>query len=249
MQGFAWRARTVQSCRREFRWSAHQPGRRPLKARNGKPETDFRIEVVRDPETGVLGDIGTRLWNEYAAWDKIAPAEAARRARSNWTSAERLRGARVFRDQTFLISDSAGIDSPHPHFGRVFYTMDPGQAPTTGRCADDPQTGARVLDAVCTSWLRDQPCTRHLLPTEGYPDRRYKSSGRNIEPTSVRRAVPAGPFGPRTFPVHFEFGSDFLIHQYDDFLIDRAEAGLKAAKPKRIVVIGYAYISSGPKRF
>ena len=100
--------------------------------------------------------------------------------------------------------------------------------------------GARVLDAVRTSRLYDQPCTQHMLPAEGYPGRRYKLNGRYIDPVSVPRQAPAGPFGPRTFPVYFEFGSDFLIYQYDDFLIDRAETWLKAAKPKRVVVTGYA---------
>jgi cytochrome c peroxidase len=102
------------------------------------------------------------------------------------------RGAKVFREKTFLIRDSAGINSPigfgnpvrnscvfchnmsqmgndvapgqvdlgttnqpfadpmpwlplfritctgkpHPHYGRVIYTSDPGYALTTGRCAD-----------------------------------------------------------------------------------------------------------------
>ena len=100
--------------------------------------------------------------------------------------------------------------------------------------------GARVLDAARTSRLYDQPCTRHMLPAEGYRGRRYKLSGRYIDPVSVPRAAPAGPFGPRTFPVYFEFGSDFLIYQYDDFLIDRAETWLKTANPKRVVVTGYA---------
>ncbi|KAG5719650.1 hypothetical protein E4T56_gene1906, partial [Termitomyces sp. T112] len=304
------------------------------------------------------------------------------------------RGARVFRDKMFLITDTAGINSrigfgnpvrnscvfchnmsqmgndvapgqvdlgtttmpfadpwrdlplfritclkaPHPHYGRVIYTMDPGFAMTTGRCADvgkitlqsmrglaarapyfsngkagshqydecavmfrffltaaalaaplsavaaqtgdvvrfiacpiyrdadsgkksgcwlsdDPATGLRsdvslsphkpdwnyavmvegvvsaapptpcggtVLDAVRTSRLYNTPCTRHMLPAEGFAGRRFVLPKRNITPSSVARPVPPGPYAERVFPVYFEFGNDFLVYQYGDYLIEQA---------------------------
>ena len=148
---------------------------------------------LRDSEPGALGSIGEPVWSEYAAWDKISPDDAARLTPEQFAFRQSVaRGARVFRDKTFLITDSAGINSrigfgnpvrnscvfchnmtqmgndvapgqvdlgtttlpfadpmpdlplfritclktPHPHYGRVFYTMDPGFALTTGRCAD-----------------------------------------------------------------------------------------------------------------
>jgi len=144
---------------------------------------------LANSEPGMLGSIGHAVWSEFAAWEKPAsnlpPAQAVYRASV-------ARGAKVFRDKTFLISDSAGINSPigfgnpvrnscalchnmsqmgndvapgqvdlgttnqpfadpapqlplfrvtclgppHPHYGRVIYTSDPGYALTTGRCAD-----------------------------------------------------------------------------------------------------------------
>lgn len=86
----------------------------------------------------------------------------------------------------------------------------------------------------------DRPCTRHMLPAEGYPGRRYKLQGRYIDPVSVARPVPPGPYGERTFPVYFEFGNDFLIYQYDDYLLDKAATWIKAARPKKVVVTGHA---------
>jgi hypothetical protein len=142
-------------------------------------------------QPGQLGSQGIPVWSEYAPWEKsaedpkLSPAQRAFRESV-------ARGARVFRDKTFLISDSAGINSPigfgnpvrnscvfchnmsqmgndvapgqvdlgtttlpfadpaphlplfritclkapHPHYGRVIYTSDPGYALTTGRCAD-----------------------------------------------------------------------------------------------------------------
>jgi hypothetical protein len=100
--------------------------------------------------------------------------------------------------------------------------------------------GGAVLDPVRTSRLMDRPCTRHMLPAEGYPGRRYKLQGRYIDPVSVARPVPPGPYAERTFPVYFEFGNDFLIYQYDDYLLDKAATWIKAAKPKKVVVTGHA---------
>ncbi|MDE2403556.1 MAG: hypothetical protein KGM17_02430 [Sphingomonadales bacterium] len=148
---------------------------------------------LRDSEPGALGSIGEPVWSEYAAWDKLSPADAARLTPEQLAFRRSVaRGARVFRDRTFLITDTAGINSrigfgnpvrnscvfchnmsqmgndvapgqvdlgtttmpfadpwpdlplfritclkaPHPHYGRVILTMDPGFALTTGRCAD-----------------------------------------------------------------------------------------------------------------
>jgi hypothetical protein len=100
--------------------------------------------------------------------------------------------------------------------------------------------GGIVLEPVRTSRLYDQPCTRHMLPAEGYPGRRYKLQGRYIDPLSVAREVPPGPYAERTFPIYFEHDNDFLVYQYDDYLLDRAVTWIRAAKPKLLVVTGYA---------
>ncbi|WP_294057985.1 hypothetical protein [Sphingomonas sp.] len=140
-------------------------------------------------EPGQLGSIGKPVWSEFEGWEKPDPALTPAQ---NAFRASVARGAKVFRDKTFLISDSAGINSPigfgnpvrnscvfchnmsqmgndvapgqvdlgtttqpfadpmpwlplfritcrgkpHPHYGRVIYTYDPGYALTTGRCAD-----------------------------------------------------------------------------------------------------------------
>ena len=68
---------------------------------------------LRDSEPGALGSIGTPVWSEYAAWEKIAPAEAAKLSPQSLAFRQSVaRGAKVFRDKTFLITDSAGINSP-----------------------------------------------------------------------------------------------------------------------------------------
>lgn len=149
--------------------------------------------TLRDSQAGALGSQGIPVFSEFAAWETIPAEEAARmpRAELEWRRSV-ARGARVFRERMFLISDSAGINSPmgfgnpvrnscvfchnmtrmgndvapgqvdlgtttqpfadpmpdfplfritckrepHPHYGRVILTHDPGFALTTGRCAD-----------------------------------------------------------------------------------------------------------------
>ncbi|ABP64264.1 hypothetical protein Saro_3404 (plasmid) [Novosphingobium aromaticivorans DSM 12444] len=148
---------------------------------------------LRDSQPGALGSIGEPVWSEFAGWEKISPDDAAKLTPRHLAFRQSVaRGARVFRDKTFLITDTAGINSrigfgnpvrnscvfchnmsqmgndvapgqvdlgtttlpfadpwddlplfritctgrPHPHYGRVIYTYDPGFALTSGKCAD-----------------------------------------------------------------------------------------------------------------
>ena len=100
--------------------------------------------------------------------------------------------------------------------------------------------GGTVLDAVRTSRLYDTPCTRHMLPAEGFAGRRFVLPKRNITPSSVARPVPPGPYAERVFPVYFEFGNDFLVYQYGDYLIEQASNWIAAAKPRKLIVTGFA---------
>ena len=111
-----------------------------------------------------------------------------------------------------------------------------------GRVSAAPPTpcGSPVLDAVRTSRLYDTPCVRHMLPAEGFAGRRFVLPKRNITPSSVKQPVPAGPYGERTFTTYFEWGNDFLVYQYSDYLIEQATNWILAAKPKKLVITGFA---------
>lgn len=99
--------------------------------------------------------------------------------------------------------------------------------------------GFPALDPVRTSRL-DTPCTRHMIPAESFTGRRFVLPRRNIAPLSVARPVPPGPYAERVFPVYFEFDRDFLVYQYDDWLVDNAVTWIRAAHPKKLVVTGHA---------
>lgn len=148
---------------------------------------------LRDSEPGALGSIGEPVWSEFTAWEDISAQSAPGLSAEEIAFRQSVaRGALVFREKTFLITDSSGITSPigfgnpvrnscvfchnmtqmgndvapgqvdlgtttipfadplpdlplfrirchgkpHPYYGDVILTMDPGFALTTGRCAD-----------------------------------------------------------------------------------------------------------------
>ena len=69
--------------------------------------------LLADSRPGMLGsDNGRPVWSEFAAWDKPAPDDASLTAEQRRLRESIARGARVFRDRHFLVSDSAGINSP-----------------------------------------------------------------------------------------------------------------------------------------
>ncbi|MBL4826615.1 MAG: hypothetical protein JKY66_02675 [Spongiibacteraceae bacterium] len=150
-------------------------------------------ELLRDSKPGQLGSIGRAVWSEFAAWESLDSSNSRHLTKEQINFRVSVaRGARIFREKMFLITDSAGINSPigfgnpvlnscvfchnmsqmgndvapgqvdlgtttapfsdpaphlplfkiscenepHPHYGNVIYTQDPGYALITGRCAD-----------------------------------------------------------------------------------------------------------------
>lgn len=66
---------------------------------------------LQESTPGQLGSIGIPVWGEFTPWEKAAedPSLTAEQVAYRLSVA---RGARVFRERTFLISDSAGINAP-----------------------------------------------------------------------------------------------------------------------------------------
>lgn len=109
----------------------------------------------------------------------------------------------------------------------------------TRSATHDEACGGVTLDPVRVSVLEGR-CPRHMLPAENHPGRRFVLPARNVRPLSEAREAPQPPFGDRSFQLYFDFGKSFLIYQYSDFLLDEAITWLRAAKPRRIVITGYA---------
>lgn len=110
-----------------------------------------------------------------------------------------------------------------------------------GRLSAEPPTpcGAPVLNPVRTSRLTT-PCTRHMIPAEGFPGRKFSLPRRNNDPIGIPRPLYQPPFTERTFTTYFEFGRDFIVYQYDDWLLDQAANWIRQARPRRLVVTGFA---------
>ena len=103
----------------------------------------------------------------------------------------------------------------------------------------DNACGGVVLDPVRVSVLAE-PCTRHMLPAESYPGRRFVLPTRNVRPLSQVRAEPAKPWTDRTFSLVFEFDRSFAVYQLDDYLLDQAITYIRAVKPRQIIITGHA---------
>jgi outer membrane protein OmpA-like peptidoglycan-associated protein len=110
-----------------------------------------------------------------------------------------------------------------------------------GVVASGPEAacGAVVLQPVRVSVL-DSPCTRALLPAEGYPGRVFVLPARNVRPLAEPRPAPPPPWGNRSFHLLFDFDSSFVVYQLDDYLLDEAISYIRAVHPRRVVVTGHA---------
>lgn len=98
---------------------------------------------------------------------------------------------------------------------------------------DPGSCGAPILEPVFVSILQSE-CKPHLIPAEGFPGRRFAL------PARVPRPVPPPPYDSREYTVYFELDSDFLLYQHSEIIIDDAVTYIRASKPRRIAITGYA---------
>jgi outer membrane protein OmpA-like peptidoglycan-associated protein len=109
----------------------------------------------------------------------------------------------------------------------------------TVAAVQDNACGGIVLNPIRVSVLPGS-CTRHMLPAEGLPGRKFVLPARNIQPLAEPRVVPPPPYTNRTFYLFYDFDRSFLVYQLDDYLLDQAVTYLRAAQPRKVVVTGYA---------
>ena len=186
-------------------------------------------QKLESSEPGQLGSIGKAVWSEFEAWEKI-PASASLTPAQRSFRESVARGARVFRDKTFLIFDSSGINAPigfgnpvrnscvfchnmsqmgndvapgqvdlgtttlpfadpaphlplfkvtclgepHPFYGKVIFTSDPGYALTSGRCADVGKITLQSLRGLSArAPYFSNGSAKDLRAIVDYYDRRY----------------------------------------------------------------------------
>ncbi|NML04359.1 hypothetical protein [Sphingomonas sp. G-3-2-10] len=99
--------------------------------------------------------------------------------------------------------------------------------------------GGVVLDPVRVSVL-EQGCTRHMLPAEGFPGRKFALPKRNVRPLYEERTKPAQPFAARTFVIPFDHGSSFVTYQLSDYYLDAAINYALDVQPATVTITGHA---------
>ena len=99
--------------------------------------------------------------------------------------------------------------------------------------------GGVVLDPVRVSVLPGA-CTRRMLPAEGFPGRVFVLPLKNVRPLSEPRKPTGPPYPRRRFFLFFDFNRSFLVYQLDDYLLDQAATYLLEARPRKVIVTGFA---------
>lgn len=113
------------------------------------------------------------------------------------------------------------------------------EAPDRPRQAG-PACGGVVLRPVVVSVL-EAACPSFMLPAESYPGRRFVLDPKVVlPPADAAEPVPAPPYRPRSWSIEFSLGSDFLQYQYSEIILDEIGRYIRAGRPRRIEVIGYA---------
>ena len=100
--------------------------------------------------------------------------------------------------------------------------------------------GGVVLDPVRVSIIDSQACTRHMLPAEGYPGRKFVLPQRTLRPLYLPRPPFAQPYAERAYVIPFDFGRSFIDYQLSDYLIDEAVAYALASHAAKVEITGYA---------
>jgi outer membrane protein OmpA-like peptidoglycan-associated protein len=136
----------------------------------------------------------------------------------------------------------------NPHTGIRYDVTDALVKPILGREVlvegvvtqrDAHSCGGVILEPISVSVLESE-CKPYLIPAEGHPSRRFVLPAKTLQPASIPRVAPPPPYVAREYSIYFELHSDFLLYQHSEVIIDEAVTYIKAAKPKRIVVTGYA---------
>ena len=99
--------------------------------------------------------------------------------------------------------------------------------------------GGVVLEPVRVSVLA-QPCTRAMLPAEGYPGVRFQLPARNIRPIHEPRDLPVKPYAERSFGIWFDHGRDFIVYQLSDYYTHQASLYALDVDASRVEVTGWS---------
>jgi outer membrane protein OmpA-like peptidoglycan-associated protein len=131
--------------------------------------------------------------------------------------------------------------------GRRF---DIGNAPTKpdwnhevlveGRISNAPDSCGGVILAPVRVSVLPGACTRQMLPADSFRGRPFELPKRNVRPLSEARPAPQPPFVEKSFYLLYDFNRDFIVYQLDDYLLDQAITYIRGAKPRKVVVTGYA---------
>jgi len=92
---------------------------------------------------------------------------------------------------------------------------------------------------VRTSVL-EEACEPVMIPAEGFPGRRFTVPPDAQRPTWEARQLPPPPYKTTDFHIFFNHGSDFLVYQHAEIVMEKVVLYAQASHAREVQVIGYA---------
>jgi hypothetical protein len=109
-----------------------------------------------------------------------------------------------------------------------------------GVVSDDSNAcGGVPLRPLRTSVL-DEACEPVMIPAEGFAGRRFAVPPDAQRPTWEPRQLPSPPYSTTDFHIFFNYGSDFLVYQHAEIVMEKVVLYAQASHAREVQVIGYA---------
>jgi outer membrane protein OmpA-like peptidoglycan-associated protein len=188
------------------------------------------------------------------AIDAAGAAEPAGTAEAAGT-VKRFISCPIYRDTDNLRKSGCWI-APELETGRRYDVWNAINRPMLGQellvegavSGEKDACGATVLNPVRISVL-PSACAAKIVPAEGFPSRRYVTTGTVMTPKYLPQSLPQPPFRSKSYTIFFDFGDDLLMYQHaETMLIDAARLAI-AGKARNIKVSGHAlqsgFVASG----
>jgi hypothetical protein len=95
--------------------------------------------------------------------------------------------------------------------------------------------GGKVIEPARLSVL-EASCTRHMIPGEAFPSRKFALPERNVRPLYEDRKRPEAPYAEGRFTIPFDFRSSFVVYQLSDYYLDQTINYALDVQPARVEV-------------
>lgn len=109
-----------------------------------------------------------------------------------------------------------------------------------GVVTNEPDSCGGVVLRPVRQAVLDETCPVAIIPAEQFKGRPFVLPRDVLKPTWEARPLPQPPYTNQEFHIVFDYGNDFLIYQYAELILEKISLYVKASRPQRVRIIGYA---------